>query len=276
MIKLFTLSPKAQETCLPDMSSLDVISRQLPQGLFSTFRTFAGREKVLDLELHLRRLYDPLAGLAVKPQVSALEMRTALRELLKDFAPGEARVRISLSTTESPGMVFIMLEPLKLLDETVYQRGVRVVLSHAERQNPRLKTTSFIGKSDGERRSILKSGIFEALMVHRDRILEGLTSNFYAVGAAKIITARDEILLGVTRRTVLRLARANGIGIEYRSLRVDELPLIDEAFITSSSRGVVPVVEIEGQPVGAGQVGEVARLLRRAYDEYVLCAAENI
>jgi branched-subunit amino acid aminotransferase/4-amino-4-deoxychorismate lyase len=139
-----------------------------------------------------------------------------------------------------------------------------------------LKTTFFIGKSDGERRSILKSGIFEALMVHRDRILEGLTSNFYAVSAGKIITARDEILLGVTRRTVLRLARANGIGIEYRPLRVDELPLIDEAFITSSSRGVVPVVEIEGQPVGAGQVGEVARLLRRAYDEYVLRAAENI
>jgi branched-chain amino acid aminotransferase len=276
MIKLFTLSPDAQETRLPDMSSLDAISRQLPQGLFSTFRTFAGCEKVLDLELHLRRLYDPLGALAVNPDVSALELRTALRELLKDFAPGEARVRISLSTAESPGRVFVMLEPLKLLDETVYQRGVRVVLSHAERQNPRLKTTSFIGKSDGERKSILKSGIFEALMVHRDRILEGLTSNFYAVRAGKIITARDGILLGVTRRTVLRLARANGIGIEYRPLRVDELPLIDEAFITSSSRGVVPVVEIEGHPVGAGQMGEVARLLRRAYDVYVLRAADRI
>ena len=69
MIKLYVLSPEAQETRLSDMSSLDAISRQLPQGLYSTFRTFDGREKVLDLKLHLRRLYDPLAGLAVKPDV---------------------------------------------------------------------------------------------------------------------------------------------------------------------------------------------------------------
>jgi branched-chain amino acid aminotransferase len=276
MIKLYALSPSLQELHLPDMSSLDAISRQLPQGLFSTFRTFAGREKVLDLELHLRRLYDPLAGLAVKPQVSTLELRTALRELLQDFAAGEARVRISLSTVESPGQVFVMLEPLKLLAETVYQRGVRVVLSHEERQNPRLKATSFIGQSNGERKSILKSGIFEALMIHKDLILEGLTSNFSAVRAGKIITARNGILLGVTRRTVLRLAHLNGIGVEYRPLCVDELPSIDEAFITSSSRGVVPVVEIGGQPVGAGQVGDIGRLLRRAYDEYVLRKAERI
>jgi branched-chain amino acid aminotransferase len=276
MIKLYFLTPQPQETSLPDMSSLDAVSRQLPQGLYSTFRTFSGCEKVLDLELHLNRLYNPLAVLAVKPKATALELRTALRGLLKDFAPGEARVRISLSTTESPGNVFVMLEPLKMLDETVYLRGVRVVLSSVERQNPRLKTTSFIGQSNGERKSILESGVFEGLMVRNDRILEGLTSNFYAVRAGKIITARNEILQGVTRHTVLRLAHLNGIGIEYHSLRVDELPLIDEAFITSSSRGVVPVVEIEGQPVRAGLVGEIAKFLRRVYDEYVIKKAETI
>lgn len=162
MIKLYTLLPDPQEIILPDMSSLDAISRQLPDGLYSTFRTYSGCEKVLDLQLHLRRLYDPLAALAVEPAVSALELRAALWLLLKDFTPGfvasvqpsgEARVRISLATAESPGQVFVMFEPLKMLPETVYQRGVRVVLSHEERQNPRLKTTSFIGQSNGERNS---------------------------------------------------------------------------------------------------------------------------
>ncbi len=276
MIKLYTLAPEPQEIILADMSALDAISRQLPQGLYSTFRTFGGCEKVLNLGLHLRRLYEPLVALAVKPSVTALELRTRLRGLLKDFAPGEARVRISLSTTESPGQIFVMLEPLKVLPETVYQRGVRVVLSQADRANPRLKSTAFITESAQERKSILQGGIFEGLLVHHGRILEGLTSNFYAVRAGKIITARNGILLGVTRRTVLRLARKNGIAIEDCALRVDELALIDEAFITSSSRGVVPVVEIEGQPVGTGQVGAVAGLLRRAYDEYVLRAAEKI
>lgn len=276
MLKLYTLTPQPQEMILLDLSSFDAVSRQLPDGLYSTFRTFSERERVLDLTLHLHRLYDPLAALAVTPVISTLELRTALRLLLKEFAPGEARVRVSLSTAESPGSMFVMIEPLKMLPETIYQRGVRVVTSHVERQTPRFKTTSFIGQSNGERKSILKSGIFESLMVRKNQILEGLTSNFYAVHAGTIITARNGILLGVTRRSVLRLARQNGIGLEYRPLRVDELPSIDEAFITSSARGVVPVVEIDGQPVGTGQVGEVARLLRQVYDENVLRKAEKI
>ncbi len=281
MLKLYTLSPDLHELSFADMSTLDAVSRQLPQGLYSTFRTYADKTKVLGLEMHLSRLYDPLAGLAVRPAVSPLELRTALREALhpstgSGTGAGEARVRISLAITESAGEVFLALEPLQAPDETVYQRGVRVVLSQVERRNPRLKTTSFIGNSAAERKSILKSGIYEALMVRNDRILEGLTSNFYAFKAGSIITARDGILLGVTRRYVLRLARSHGIGLEYRPLRVDELSGLDEAFITSSGRGVVPVTEIEGKPVGTGQVGEVARLMRRVYDEYVVRKAERI
>lgn len=270
------ISPQPQELILEDMSSLDAVSRQLPQGLYSTFRTYAGRTKVLGLEMHLGRLYDPFSALAVRVAVSPPELRAALRETLRNFDAEEARVRITISTTEHAGEVFIALEPLKAPDETVYQRGARVVLSPVERKTPRLKTTSFIGDSDEARKSIQKSGAYEALMARRGRILEGLTSNFYAVKNGVIITAREGILLGVTRRYVLRLARSNGIGIEYRPPRVEELPACDEAFITSSGRGVVPVTEIDGQPVGTGQVGEIARLLRRAYDAYVVKKAERI
>lgn len=275
-MKIYALTPEPQELTLDDMSSLDAVSRQLPQGLYSTFRTYAGRTKVIGLEMHLGRLYDPLSALAVKTTVSPPELRAALRETLQSFGAEEARARITLSTTEHAGEVFLALEPLKAPDETVYQRGARVVLSPVERKTPRLKTTSFIGDSGEARKSILKSGIYEALMVRRGRILEGLTSNFYAVKNGVIVTAREGILLGVTRRYVLRLARSNGIGLEYRPPRVEELPGLDEAFITSSGRGVVPVTEIDGQPVGTGQVGEIARLLRRAYDEYVIRKAERI
>lgn len=276
MSKLYVLTPVPQALSLPDMSSLDAISRQLPNGLYSTFRTFGGGQRVLDLEHHLRRLYDPLAALAVTPEVSVPEVRSALRLTLKDFAPGEARVRLSLSTSETPGRVFLAIEPLLPPAETVYQRGVQTVLSPVERATPRLKTTAFIGASDQARQSIQKSGVYEALMVRNGRILEGLTSNFYAVKAGRIVTAREGILLGVTRRAVLRVARAAGLGFSYRALRVAELPEIEEAFITSSGRGVVPVVEIEGRPVGDGQVGPVARKLREAYDAYVLRRAEAI
>ncbi len=171
-MKIYALTPEPHELILEDMSSLDAVSRQLPQGLYSTFRTYAKRTKVLGLEMHLHRLYDPLSALAVKPVVSPPELRAALRETLRDFAAEEARARVTLSTTEHAGEVFLALEPLKAPDETVYQRGVRVVLSPVERKTPRLKTTSFIGESGEARKSILKSGVYEALMVRRGRILE--------------------------------------------------------------------------------------------------------
>lgn len=276
MSQLYVLTPAPQVLSLPDLTSLDAISRQLPAGLYSTFRTFDGGRRVLDLEHHLRRLYDPLAALAVTPEVSVPEVRSALRQVLKDFAPGEARVRVSLSTSEAPGRVFLALEPLIPPAETVYQRGVQTVLSPVKRATPRLKTTAFIGASDQARQSIQKSGVYEALMVRNGRILEGLTSNFYAVKAGTLVTAREGILLGITRRAVLRVARVAGLNFDYRALQVAELPEIDEAFITSSGRGVVPVVEIDGQPVGNGQVGPVARQLREAYDAYVVRQAEEI
>ncbi len=276
MVKLYALVPDLHEIFLEDSSSLDAVSRQLPQGLYSTFRTYAGRTKALGLEMHLSRLYDPLPSLGIRAVVAPSELRTALRETLRNFEADEARARITLSTTEHAGEVFFALEPLKAPDETVYQRGVRVVFAPVERKTPRLKTTAFIGQSSEARTSILKNGVYEALMVRHGRILEGLTSNFYAVRNGVIITAREGILLGVTRRYVLRLARSNGIGIEYRPPRVEERPIWDEAFITSSGRGVVPVTEVDGQLVGTGQVGEIARLLRRVYDEYVVKKAERI
>ncbi len=256
--------------------SLDEITRQLPQGLYSTFRTFGGAQKVLGLQSHFDRLFGPAEIAGIITSASEYELRQSLRKLLGPYQSSEARVRISVSLSEKPGLVFIAIEPLKLLDATIYQNGVKLVTSHIERSNPRLKTTGFISKSEIERKTILQNGIFEAVMVHNNQILEGLTSNFYTVKGQKIISARKGILLGVTRRAVLRLARVNGFSIDYRALGVEEIPWVDEAFITSSSRGVVPVVEIDGIAVGQGMVGGVVKSLIIAYDSYVIKNAETI
>jgi len=260
----------------PADGSLDAVSQRLPQGVYSTFRTYAAGQKVLGLQAHLDRLFGPAAAQGLQPSVSADELRQGLRKLLETSQTSEARVRISLALTEQPGQVFVILEPLKLLDEKVYQCGVKVVTSSVERVNPRLKSTAFIQESADERKTLLSLDVFEALIVKNGLILEGMTSNFYALQNSKITTAKNGILLGVTRRVVLKLLRAEGIEIDYRPLRVDELAGIDEAFITSSSRGVVPVVSVDGRPVGQGQPGALARRLRGSYDAYVLQKAENI
>jgi branched-chain amino acid aminotransferase len=278
-LTVFSISSGSKSVRLDFQSApktLDDVSRQLPQGLYSTFRTLDGCRKVLGLSTHLDRLYKPARPVEASPSVSRGELREMLKQILVAYQPGDARIRVSLALDETPGQIFIALEPLKLLPESVYQHGIKVITTEIARAAPRLKSTAFIQSSESERQALRKAGMEEALMVRNGHILEGLTSNFYSVAGEKLITARYGILLGVTRRAVLRLARSAGLRIEYRPLRMAELPSIDEAFITSSSRAVVPVVEVNGMPIGQGRPGNVAKMLRRAYDQYVLDRAESL
>ena len=280
MIRTWKLTPnKTEEVVFLDASSLDTITRQLPDGYYSTFRTYDGCARVIGLSAHLRRL----------PTADASFLRRQLLALLEPFRPaGEARVRLMLTKR---GDLYVSIEPLKPLPSDVYENGVRVETTTIHRDSPRVKSTAFIGASDEERKHIAQSGIFEALMVKNGKILEGMTSNFFYVlhaegsGASTALrsaqrdtlyTARNDILLGVTRTMVIRAARSRGVEVRYRPLRLDQLPAVNEAFITSSSRGIVPVIRIDDVTVGKGKVGQMTKLLMKAYEEYVLRYAEKI
>jgi branched-chain amino acid aminotransferase len=212
------------------------------------------------------------------PHADASLLRASLLRLLEPYRADEARVRVMETRS---GDIYIAIEPLKSLPREIYETGVRVETTTIQRHDPRVKSTTFISASDEERRHIAKEGIFEALLVKNGRILEGMTSNFfYVVGRDGIppylATARNDILLGVTRTMVIRAARGRGVEARYRPLRVDQLSLVEEAFITSSSRGIVPVIQIDEVIIGGGGVGEVTRMLMAAYAEYVLRHAEKI
>ena len=310
MINLYRLEKiGASPISLPDMSSLDAITRQLPDGYYSTFRTYDGCTRVLGLKSHLRRLFDPVTA----PEVTASELRQELLSLLEPFRPDEARVRVMIT---KQGKVYVAMEPLKLLPTEFYENGVHVETTEIQRNNPRLKSTLFIGESASERMHIAQEGIFEALLVKNGRILEGMTSNFFYVinthaerndewfprradearignihGASSaepqtafgssaqrdvLFTAQRDVLLGVTRKTVIQLARSRGVEVKYRPLKLSQLSQVKEAFITSSSRGVVPIIQIDEATIGQGRPGQITRMLITAYNEYVLEHAEKI
>ena len=270
-----------EEIYLPDQSSLDVITRQLPEGYYSTFRTYAGCTRVLGLKAHIQRL----------PEADAASLRRHLNHLLDPYRPGEARVRV-MQTLQ--GQIYLSLEPLKLLPREIYEHGIHVETTAIRRDSPRIKSTMFIGQSAEERKHIAQAGIFEALLVKNGRILEGMTSNFFYVFSCErtstalvatnaprsaqrvIYTAQRDILLGVTRRTVIRVARGSGVEVRYSPLKLDQLSALSEAFITSSSRGIVPIIRIDGVGVGEGHPGGITKMLMSAYEDYVLKAAEII
>jgi branched-chain amino acid aminotransferase len=277
--------------------TLDEVTRELPQGFYTTFSTLSGGIKVLGLRAHLQRLYVPAAEIGLTPSVDESTLRIRVAVLVKMNLPHESRVRLIL--TKDDGAVYVCIQPFQPLPDSVYQNGVHAVTSSVSRSDPRIKGTDFIVQSAAQRK-LVRGDVFEVLLTHDGKILEGMTSNFYAVkhdvvasrqvksgtgllrreersprnNMASLVTARSGILLGVTRRAVLRLARGEGMSIVYRSPKVGEK--FDEAFLTSSSRGVVPIVSIDQNPVGEGKVGMWSKALSKAYQAYLEKRSENL
>jgi len=274
MIRTWKLkNTSIEEVNFTDATSLDAVTRQLPEGYYSTFRTFDGCRRVLGLSAHLQRLYEPVSA----PEVDASILRRQLVALLEPYRPDEARVRVMMTKA---GQTYVAVEPLKRLPQDVYEQGVRVETTEMHRESPRLKSTAFICASDVERKHLAQEGIFEALLVKDGEILEGMTSNFFYVGQVANLTylgtACDDILLGITRQTVIDIARGRGLEVRYEPLKRDQLAAVNEAFITSSSRGIVPVVQIDNLPVGQGSPGPITKQLMAAYEGYVMEKAESI
>jgi branched-chain amino acid aminotransferase len=275
-ILVYKITRSEIDPLILDLPDFDAITNELPPGLYTTFRTFAERTKVIGLRSHLERLYLPAKAQGIVPTVRRQDdFRHILADLLLRVDASETRVRLIMDTSVEPGTLYVLLAPLQLLPDEVYQNGVRLDISRSSREKPSLKRTSFIQESALDRKRIGPE-TFEILLTDKGRILEGMTSNFFYIRDGALCTAGRGVLIGVTRQTVVSLARQEGIDICIRAIRVNELPAISEAFITSSSRGIVPVVTIEIQQVGDGKVGPTTRRLMHLYNEEILSLAEDI
>lgn len=261
-----------------DLKSLDQVNRLIPDGVYTTFRTFE-KFNVLDLEGHFDRLEGSARLLGREFELNRQEIRNALRELLKNFPAAEARVRISIpftSENQERPQIYIFLEKLVTPSLQNYQNGVRVITIRMQRQNPAAKTTTFIHTTDEIRRK-LSNDINEAVMVDENgRMLEGLSSNFFAVKDGTIFTDDQHVLAGITRKQVLEIIQELAIPIRYEGFPYTELGTLDEAFLTSASRGVLPVCQIDDQIIGQGVVGEITQKIMEQYQIKIQKAVQPI
>ena len=222
------------------------------EGSYTTFLVRKGR-RVLDFELHLRRLTDSAPG-GDPLDVSSVAAR--LLEALEAERLDTARVRL----TRCRSRLFASLAPHEPLPAALYERGVACETVALRRGSPRQKDTRFIAAAASAREA-LGPDVHEGLMTTGDgALLEGLSSNFFGVLGGELRTAQDGVLSGVTRRRVLELA-AGLIPIRLEPIGSGERRAISEAFLTSASRGVLPVVKIDAAPFGDGLPGAVTRRL---------------
>lgn len=179
----------------------------------------------------------------------------------RDFAypPEDTPQTVVLFTQSKPG----------LADSPAAKTGIRVATIPDLRWERRdIKTVQLLYPSMGKMAAKAK-GADDAWMVEDGAVTEGTSNNAYIVKDGVIVT-RDlghEILHGITRAAVLRFAREAQMKVEERAFTVEEAQAADEAFVTSATTFVTPVVEIDGAPVGQGKPGPVAQRLREIYLE---------
>ncbi|MBA2673025.1 MAG: aminotransferase class IV [Ramlibacter sp.] len=157
-----------------------------------------------------------------------------------------------------------------IADEEQRRRGLHVAVSDVQR----IPAASVDPTAKNYHWNDLTMGLLGALDAGADTVLltdaggnvvEGPGFNVFALCGGTLVTPKDGVLEGITRRTVLELARVRGIVVAERTLSAAELRGASEAFLSSSGGGVLPVTRVDGQPVGSGVVGPVTTTLLQAY-----------
>lgn len=243
-----------------------------PDGIYTvtnTYNTF----QTLKLDAHLDRMEDSAAREGIALKLDRARLRRTLRQMIAEAHFGNVRFRITVPRAQ-PDHFIITLEPFMPPAPALVSGGVRCVTAPGlVRRNPSAKTNDWITNRSAFE---LPEGIYEGLLVSDDGyILEGFSSNFYAVLNGELRTAGEDVLPGIAQQIVFTVAPEIMI-LRRDAIRVSELPAVSEAFITSSSRGVVPVIEIDDQPVGDGAPGPRTMAIRRAYNKWVEAHLEDL
>jgi len=255
--------------------TLDELSSRLPNGIYTTFRTF-GHNKLLPLEPQFLRLEES-ASLMKKPiLLNRGLIRDALREVVKLCQEQEMRIRLTVDLANQPGTIYISLEKLITPKSEDYENGVNTVTRRAERKNPKAKQTSFLRDAERIRDEVLEN-INEVLLVNgKGQILEGLSSNFFAIKKGEIWTEDKQVLSGIVRSIILKEATTAGVRIHLAPVYISEIESLEEAFLTSASRSVLPIQKIDGQFVGTGRSGHITKKLIVLYQQRIKKMLEEL
>jgi D-alanine transaminase len=236
----------------------------------------------VDEGLHLARLHRSLEALRIAAPVSDAALKLVLREVVRRNGIGEGIVYLQISrgtaprdfpfpALASPSLV-VTAQRKGLSDPRHLEQGVAVItIPDIRWARPDIKSVSLLPNVLGKQQA-KEAGAFEAWQVDREgRVTEGTSTNAWIVtGAGGVAThpADRAILNGVTRLGVIQLLAHEGIALDERAFTVAEAQSASEAFLTSASNFVLPVVRIDGRPVGSGRPGPVTRRIAAAYAVY--------
>lgn len=238
--------------------------------------------KLIDFAGHAVRLERSMKELDMPEAISMDDLLAVHRELIarNDLVEGMIYLQVTRGAPSDRDFVFpnpdetkptvVLFTQAKSLVETpAAEKGLKIISIDDIRWGRRdIKTVQLLYPSMGKMMA-KAAGADDAWMVEDGFVTEGTSNNAYIVKDGKIITRHlgNEILHGITRAAVLRFAREAQMVVEERSFTMEEAKEADEAFVTSASTFVMPVVSVDGVSLGDGLPGPVAKRLREIYIE---------
>jgi D-alanine transaminase len=239
---------------------------------------------LIDGKPHFERLKRSLQSLRIALPCSIRIMEGIIQELcrLNHLKDGAVYLQITRGVVKRdhlfpkkrvmPSLVVTVMPP-KAPNPKEYSQGVGII-SHPETRWTRrdIKSISLLPNILAKQAAAEKKAKEAWFVTEKGLVTEGASSNAYIVDAKGTLRTHPlstDILGGITRDTVLRLARKAGITVVEKPFTFAEAKKAKEAFMTSTTAGVLPITRLDGRPIGMGKPGETTRLLLQLYGEYV-------
>ena len=272
-------------------ATVHVLTHTLHYGLgvfegIRCYRTTDGRSAVFRLGDHIRRLYESAQINLMNVPVAKDALESVCLETLRrnGLAEGYLRPLVFIGDGEmglNPGDNAIRVAVIawawgKYLGDEGVERGIRAKISTFSRHHVNAKMTK--GKTCGDyvnsilaKREALLDGYDEAIMLDTQGLVsEASGENLFVVRDGVLATpSLHSVLDGVTRATVIELAKDKGIPVEERAITRDELYVADEVFLTGTAAEVTPIREIDRRAIGAGGRGPLTSTLQSAFFDTV-------
>jgi len=241
-------------------------------GVFEGIRAYNNR--VFKLSDHLERLYESARTLILEIPISIEEMQEVVLETLRRNSLRDAYIRLvvtrgkgdlGLDPRKCPrATVFCIASSIQLYPDELYEQGLEMVTVATRRNlseacNPRVKSLNYMNNIYAKIEANL-AGVSEAIMLNQEGyVAEATGDNLFLVKKGKLITPPVYVglLEGVTRNTVMEVARNKGIVVEEKVFTRHDIYNADECFLTGSAAELIPCVRVDGRTIGTGKPGEV-------------------
>ena len=249
-------------------------------GVFDLLRTYDG--KLFKLHEHVLRLERSAALIGLDLPWSTAEIAAIARATYMRNAIANATIRIIVTggaaddfmTPQQRPTLIVMVNPIGTPAPEQKNHGVKVITTRIERMMPTVKSLNYI-TAIMAMQAARRVGAVEAIYrTADDRITEGTRANFFILRDNRLITPQTDVLGGITRDVVLEIA-GDDFEVVEAPLFYADLATCDEAFLTSSTKEILPVTQIDEITIGQGQPGPNTRKLIELFSAYVKLNADS-